>query len=274
MPCRVVTAAVLTLAFMCSRAGAAFEHTGTSPRDLALGKAALAVVDDVWVPFANPGGLATCRSFHAVFSHTPGLFGLAELSCSGAGISFPFQGMGFALSGSWFGSKQYRENSIAVGVGKTVYTGLGIGMQVHMNRLSIQGYGSTAVLTLDLGIVVECSEVLTVGGIATNITAASLGEAGEALPQALDVGVWYSPIAEVHLGIAVGKEMLFSPELRCGVEVDAAECLTFRAGFTEAPSVVSAGCAFRFAEFSVEYGFAHHWVLGATHEIGIVVQFP
>lgn len=270
---RVAAAAILAAGIRCSLACAAFEHSATGPRDLSLGKATIAASADGWAPFVNPGRLAACSLANAVFYHIPGLFGLPELSSSGGGFSFPCQGLGIALSCGWFGSDQYRESNMALGIGGTVYSGLGMGIRMHMNRLSIGGYGSSTVFTIDVGIVLECSENLAIGGTATNVAAATLGRAGESLPQALDAGIWYSPIPAVHLALSTGKEMLFAPEFRCGIEIDAADCLSLRAGFTDTPSTVSAGCAFRLPDFSAEYGFAHHWVLGATHEIGIALHF-
>jgi hypothetical protein len=106
------------------------------------------------------------------------------------------------------------------------------------------------------------------------VTASALQVSTETLPQDLSGGIWYAPIPELHITLEAGKELLSAPEIRVGVEVDILKQLTLRAGIIDNPSVVTGGCAFRAADVTVDYAFAYHWVLGATHEIGLTISFP
>ena len=274
MPSFAARTAMILAVFLCLRSHAAFEVSAAGPRSASLANAIVAAPPDGWAPFMNPAGVAFCRSLSIGVFHIPGLFGLSELRFSGVGLSVPVAGVGLAISATWFGWDLYKETSIRFAVGKEVSSGLGLGLRCQMNRLAISGYGSCTTFTLDLGIRIECSHSLAIGGILTNVTASALQVSTETLPQDLSGGIWYAPIPELHITLEAGKELLSAPEIRVGVEVDILKQLTLRAGIIDNPSVVTGGCAFRAADVTVDYAFAYHWVLGATHEIGLTISFP
>lgn len=274
MPPVAARAAMIAAFFLCSRSYAAFEVAAAGPRSASLGNAVVAAPSDGWAPFMNPGGVAFCRSLGIGVFHIPGLFGLTELPLSGCGLSLPVAGFGLAVSATWFGWDLYKETTIRFAVGKEVSSGLGIGLRSQMNRVAISGYGSRTIFTFDLGIRIECSQSLAIGGEVTNVTSSAMQPSGEVLPQELSGGIWYAPLPELHIALEAGKELLSAPEIRCAVEVDILKHLTLRAGIIDTPSIVSGGCAFHLGDFTADYAFAYHWVLGATHEIGLTISFP
>jgi hypothetical protein len=259
---------------LSSRSCAAFEVSAAGPRSFSLGNAIVAAPPDGWAAFTNPAGVAFCRFPGIGAFHAPGLFGLRELCLSGCGLSFPVAGFGLAVSATWFGWDAYKETSFRFAVAKVVASGIGLGLRCQLNRLAITGYGSCTEVTLDLGIRVECSRTLAIGGILTNVGASDLHSSGESLPQELSGGIWYAPIPELHIAFEAGKELLSAPEIRCGVEGDILTQFTLRAGIIDTPSTVSGGCAIRLGDISADYAFTYHWVLGATHEMGITVSLP
>lgn len=269
-----VGAALISAFLFCARSHAAFDAEPVGPRSASLGNAIVAVPPDGWTPFMNPGGLAFCRSLSICAFHIPGLFGMTDLRFSGAGLSAPVAGFGVAISSSWFGWDLYRETSLRFAVAKELTAGIGVGLRLHMNRLAISAYGSCTSFTLDLGVRIECSRNLAIGGVLTNVTASALQGTGETLPQGLSGGIWYAPIPDLRVALEAGKELLCAPEIRCGVEADILTQMTLRAGIIDTPSIVSCGCAFRLGDIAADYAFAYHWVLGATHEIGLTISFP
>jgi len=271
----VAARAALILSFLLSSLShAAFEISAAGPRSASLGNAVAAAPPDGWTPFLNPAGAAFCGSVSICVFHVPGIFGLAELGFSGAGLSAPLAGAGLAISATGFGWDLYKETSVRLAVAREVSPGLGLGARCLVQRLAITGYGSCTTCSLDLGLRIECSRSLAIGGVLTNVTSTTLHASGELLPQELSGGIWYTPIPELHIAFEAGKEVLSSPEIRCGVEAEILTQLTLRAGIIDAPSIVSGGCAFRLGDITADYAFAYHWVLGTTHEIGLTVSFP
>ncbi len=253
---------------------AAFDHVATGPQSLSLGNAAVASGPAIWTAFVNPAGLAACRSNSAGFFYVPGLFGMSELRYTGGALLLPVAGTGLALTATRFGYDLYNETVIGLAAGRSVVSGLEFGCRFQLNRLAIDGYGACSAVTMDLGIRIICSSSLSIGGAYANVTGSTLGTSGEMIPQELTGGVWYSPVPDLRIAVSAGKEILSAPELRCGVEADIVEWMTLRAGIIDNPSVVSGGCAFRMGDVAVEYGLAYHWILGATHAIGLTISFP
>jgi hypothetical protein len=270
----LIPACLLCTCMLSSRSRAAFEVYAAGPRSSSLGNAVVAAPPDGWAAFTNPAGVGFCRFPSIGVFHSPGLFGLVELRLSGCGLSLPVAGFGLALSATWFGWDAYKETSIRIAVAEEAVSGIGLGLRCRIDRLAIRGYGSCTEVTLDLGLRVECSRTLAIGGILTNVGASELQSTGESLPQELSGGIWYAPIPELHIVFEAGKELLSAPEIRCGVEADILEQLTLRAGIVDTPSIVSGGCAIRLGEITADYAFTYHWVLGATHEMGITISLP
>jgi hypothetical protein len=274
MALRTVFAAALAVCVRGQVTLAAFDHVAAGPRSLALGNAVVAAGPVTWTAFENPAGLATCRASSAGFFYIPGLFGLAELRYSGGTLVLPVAGTGLALTATRFGYDLYNETAIGLAAGRSIVSGIEVGCRFQLNRLAIEEYGSCAAIAVDIGIRIECSGSLSIGGVYSNVTGSALGASGEMLPQELTGGVWYTPIRDLRIAVSAGKEILSAPELRCGVEADIVEWMTLRAGIIDNPSVVSGGCAFRVENIAAEYGLAYHWILGATHAIGLTISFP
>lgn len=261
---------------ICSATGshAAFETTAVGPRSRVLGHSTVSGAADVWAIFGYPAELAVNRPFGAGFFHVPGLFGMNELCFSGGGVSIPVAGAGIGISATWFGGELYRETVLGIAVGREVMPGIGIGFRGRFNRLTISNYGSCSAVTLDVGIRVECMNILVIAGSLTNLTSATLGKSGETLPQELAGSVTYNPDPDLHFSFTAAKELLSPLELKIGVEAGFFEPVTLRAGVSDYPSTLAGGCGIRIGDVSMDYAFVYHWVLGATHEIGVSVCFP
>jgi hypothetical protein len=229
---------------------------------------------DVCGFLANPAELAVIRPLGVSFFHVPGLFGLNELRLSGGGLVIPVGSVGVGVQGTWFGGELYRETVLGAAIGEELLPGVGIGLRVRLNGLSISGYGSCSVISVDAGIRAGILSNLTLACFLTNLTSARTGQSGEILPQELSGGLTYAPIPELEFLLAAGKELLSPLELRIGVEAGILEPIMLRIGWVDEPSLVTAGCGIRVGAVTLDYAYVHHWVLGASHEIGVSLSFP
>jgi hypothetical protein len=252
----------------------AFELNPADPRTLSLRHACQGFGGGPWACFGNPAGLALSRSTEAGFFYMPGLFGAGELACYGAGLTFPTGEVGMGLMSSVFGFALYKEEVFGFTAAYGVSNGFNAGARCRANRLAIAGYGASTTLTLDVGIQVQCSEEIGIGGTCTNVTSTELGKTGELLPQELSAGICYNPSPYASIFVSAGKELLSSLELCLGVEVKVADPLTLRLGISAGqPALISGGCGVNIAGVTFDYAYVYHWVLGATHEIGVRVAF-
>jgi hypothetical protein len=252
----------------------AFESNQAGPRSLALGNASIPLGGGVWNCFENPAGLAQPHRTGAGFFYQPGLFGLPELATFGAGVSTRVGDVGVAVHAVSFGCALYRETTMGLACGRGIAGTLALGLRARMQRLSIQGYGSAMAIVLDVGARVQCSDMIALAATFDNVASSQLGRTGESLPQQLTCGMMYTPAIPVRLFLSTRKEMLSPLEVHCGIEVEVAEPLTVRFGAIDNPTIVSFGLAVCVTSLTMEYGCSYHWVLGATHEIGITVAIP
>jgi hypothetical protein len=250
----------------------AFELNPADPRTLALRNVCPGFGVESWGAFGNPAGLAYSRSVQAGFFYMPGLFGMPELACYGAGVTVPIAGISTGVSSTMFGFDPYKERVLGIALGGEVSSGISFGVRCKANGLAVRGYGSSTTLTLDAGICVHCGEDIAFGGICTNVTSSDLGQTGELLPQELSGGICYKPSPGASIFVSLNKEIVSPLELCFGVEAKVAEPLSLRFSVNaERPSVISAGCGVQIAGASFDYAYVYHWILGATHEIGVSV---
>jgi hypothetical protein len=177
---------------------------------------------------------------------------------------------GLAVAGTVFGASLYRETSFRISAGTQWIRGVGGGIRVRVNSLSIAGYGSCTGITIDAGMRVSCSDAIAIACSITNLTASTLGNTGETLPQSVQGGIWYTPGAGISIGLGLEKDALWDLGFRCAAEVAVIGSFAVRAGVSSTPETLSAGCAVGLGSVSFTYGFGYHWMLGSTHEIGIV----
>ena len=252
------------------RSPAAFEFEPAGPRSRACGGADIAAGPDGWSCFGNPGVLAFQQAVSCAFYHSPGLFGLSELAYSGGGVAVPVGQWGLAVVGTVFGGSLYKESSMRISAGTQWFRGVGGGIRIRLNSLSIGGYGSCTGVTIDAGMRISCSDAIAIAGTITNITATTLGNTGEPLPQMVEGGIWYTAGTGISIGLGLEKEVLFDLGFRCAAEITVVRSFVLRAGWSDTPGTLTAGCSVGLGRFVFTYGFGYHWVLGSTHEIGIV----
>ncbi|HDL18537.1 MAG TPA: hypothetical protein ENH29_05740 [Bacteroidetes bacterium] len=220
---------------------------------------------------ATPVSVASVKNWSGATSCNR-LYGLKELNLSAAAFAGRFGKTVLAASLSRFGFELYKEQKIAIGFATQVFSRLQAGIVVRYQQISIKNYGQAGTVVLDAGWQYSLSSATTITGAFHNIHRATIGKGKQPLPQVLQVGIRYSPVSKICTVAEIYKDVSYTPEVRFGVEANLLASLSLRAGFTRNPARFTGGFGLHFAEFSLDYAFAYHPVLGYTHALGISIS--
>lgn len=247
-------------------------QNGRGARSVGLATSVVALADDPWALYYNPSGLSTVRSTQAAAFFIPQQFGLPELQTTAFIAAIP---VGFGTTGvgfSQFGFELYKESELSVGVGCPIDLGLSFGIGFHFTRISIAQYGSTQNATLDVGLLGQLDEEVSLGFSARNLFGSRMGSTDERLPQVLSLGIKYSPISSFLLTTEIEKDPRYPAILKAGVEQQFLNVLSLRVGVSNNPDKFSVGMALRYSLFEFSYAGYSHQELGWTHQLEISVS--
>lgn len=250
-------------------AHAAFERGGGLTPGPAT--ATVAVPGSAWTAFSNPAGLSSIEIRTLALSHTPGPFGLPDLSQSSLVYVEPLSFGGAALSVQRYGFDLYREISIGVSAAAHLENGWDAGLSMHYYSLAIAGYGSAGTVGFDAGMVLELAEDVRAGFAALNLNAPAIGSARERLPQVFALGLSYQPMRGVLLASDVVKDVGFPADLRFGIEFAPVTMLRLLAGAGTEPSSFRAGMEISYDPVGLAYAYTTHPDLGGTHHLSLLI---
>lgn len=234
--------------------------------------AGVAMRDNPWAAFANPGCLAVFDERILSVSYTPQPFGLKELSRAAFSYIEPTSIGTFAVSGSRFGFGLYREVDIQLAFSLPISGMFSAGGSLHYYHLGIERYGSAQTVGADIGLVAELSGQLQWGFAAFNVNAPSIGAARERLPQVFSTGLVYFPVPDAAIAADLEKDIRFPVEVHLGMQYRLLDLLSLRVGTIAEPSMFSAGIGLRLSFAGFDYSFTNHSDLGPTHGFSLSIH--
>lgn len=255
-----------------SHAHAAFERAAQGARGSAMGGLSIALADNAWGAFVNPGALRTIDERTLALFYAPRPFDLKELAFIAASYIEPTSIGCFGVAASRFGFELYKETRLAISFADEITSGLRFGVGVTQYALSITNYGSASSWGVDVGMLMDVSDTFRWGFAASNLNAATIGQAKEKLPQQFATGVAFIPITNATLTLSISKDVRYPMEVHVGVEFLPVEALALRAGSSSDPNTLNAGIGVRLAFASFDYAFSSHSELGVTHAFSILLR--
>jgi hypothetical protein len=217
---------------------------GIGARVVGLGNAYTAVSGNLWSVFHNPASITGGEGLE-LGTYVEQRYFLKELTYGSAAALYPFAGnqaAGLSLSSQGFSG--YRQNSIGLTYGITLFDHLSLGARVNAATLAIAGYGSVATIFADFGAHYAINEELAVGASMYNVSQARLNtQLGEELllPSILSAGLSYRPGEKVMIVADVQKHEGFPASFRGGIEYEISELIIARIGTGTEPLVFSGG---------------------------------
>jgi len=252
----------------------AHENNGRGTKAIGLANAFVAVADNPWAVSYNPAGLAQLITpeFSAFF--VPQQFGIPQLrtiALSGACTINPGTAGAFVEQ---FGFDLYKTTDVGLGYGLAINNSISIGVTTELEQVSIDRYGTSHTLTFNGGLQGKPLPGLSIGFCLTNLSAATISQNRERLPQTMFLGASFSPVEGFTIVSELEKEVEFPLVAKFGVEEEFFGFLSLRCGVADNPDKFSAGIAVRYSEFEFGYAGYSHPDLGWTHQIELTLRWP
>jgi len=201
---------------------------------------------------------------------SPAPFGLSQLQSSFARATVPLAIGSAYLSVTHGGFHLYSELCVSAGVGFSIAP-LTLGIGVSSFFLTIDEYGSTRSVGVDVGIRAAIAENLVWGASAVNINGATLGPRDGEIPQILATALFYRPSSQAAVALELFKDIHFPLEVHLGLEYRPITAVVFRVGVSTNPSIFSGGFGVVVSGVGFEYAVDVHCVLGSTHHFGLTL---
>jgi hypothetical protein len=242
-------------------------------RQISLSNSDIALANDAFALFSNPSGLSQLNWREVGIYYSPAPFGLSELANGYIAYLEPFNFGSIGIGGMTYGFELYRESKITAGYSYNYNNIFFIGLSANYHSFSIQNYGSTGVLYLNIGGLAYVIDNLRWGFAIDNLNRASLADADDQIPMVFNTGLSYNVIDDLSINLALEKDIRFVPSVKLGIDYDIIEYLSLRFGTSNEPSKFSAGVGINYSLFSLDYALFTHPDLGITHQAGIIISF-
>jgi hypothetical protein len=242
-------------------------------KQISLANSDVALANDVFTLFNNPGGLSQLNWREVGIYYSPAPFGLTELANGYVTYNEPFDFGSMAIGGMTYGYELYRESKIILGYSYNYENIFFAGAAINYHSFSIQNYGSTGTFYLNLGGLVYLLNDLRWGFYVHNINKATIANTDDQIPMILSTGLSFNILKNFSLNFALEKDIRYSPSIQFGIDYDIIEYLSLRFGGSNQPSRFTAGIGINYSIFSLDYAFFTHPDLGFTHQAGIILSF-
>ncbi len=247
-------------------------------RTLGIGSAtglanASVTLNDHWAIFNNVGGLAWIDKTFAMssFDNRFGMIGFNTVVAGIVGVSK--WGIASGLTISQFGSEQYRETNLSLGVSHKLGN-VSIGLRTNYFQMVIEGLGTRRRVILEFGGVMQLTSSLWLGAHIYNFNQARVADfQDERLPVVMKAGISYRPMDKLMLNIETEKDIDFPQTFKMGLAYKILPPLTIRTGVSTQPFISSYGVEFAYYALNFLYTLSTHPQLLPSHHIGLTYQF-
>ena len=242
-------------------------------RQISLANSDVALANDVFTLFNNPGGLAQLNWREVGVYYSPAPCGLTELANGYVAYHEPFSIGSMAIGGMTYGYDLYRESKIILGYSYNYENIFFAGAAINYHSFSIKNYGSTGTFYFNLGGLVYLLDEVRWGFYVNNINKATIADTDDQIPMIFSTGFSFDIINNFSLNFSLEKDIRYSPSVQFGIDYDIIEYLSLRFGGSNQPSRFSTGIGINYSIFSLDYAFFTHPDLGLTHQAGIILSF-
>lgn len=251
-----------------STGGAPLDDLPTGARPLGLAGAYVAVANTAEAVFLNPAGLARTHGLHvSLFYQRP--FGLEELSLGSAAASLPLKQHRIGLGITTFGNALYRRWNFTLSYANHYRDKLFFGANARYRSVSIEGYGQTGTVGVDLGLLMPVGGRFAWGFFVRNLNRPTIGRTKQPLAQTLTLGLSTEVHPRLLLTLDIHKDVRHEADVRFGAEMRLLPNLTVRVGAANHPPRFAAGFGLGAKSVAVDYAFFTHNDLGLTHQASV-----
>lgn len=231
------------------------------------------MLHDAWSALNNPATLAQFSGFRAGISYR-NRFLVKEMADKSSSLCFNKGDNHFAVGITSFGYSLFSRSRFGLSYARKLGDGFYGGVRVNYHRVRLgENYGSTQILTAELGAIYQMSEKVTLGAQVFNPTNARLNDyADERLESSVSLGIRFDFSKKLFATAQVTKPLTQGFVVSGGMAYTPNEKLTLRMGANNRS--FSFGMGTVFGRFLFDLSAAFHPVLGFTPETALIFHAP
>ncbi len=258
---------LLTLGSVCG----SFEPGRLPPAYLALGSSGVASERARF--FSNNPALVALVEQNELSLQYRNFYNIAQLNEFGLSFLGQVKHWPFGLFVRQFGDQNYREQQLAVVLGRTFFKTLALGVAIQSYFLQIKNYGNYQAFGLTLGMQLRLFKWLNLASVVGNINQPKLGPYRGDIPVWFVNGLYLKLLPALHVTFDLFKDERFDFDYRTGVRVKLSRPFTLLFGFRQQVHSFSAGFIFKRKVVSVCYALEYHLNLGVSNAISVGYYF-
>ena len=223
---------------------------------------------------SNPAGLCELSGLSSLLSSNQRYFsdGILELMIS-TGIPIG-KYTGGEVHFKRYGDEIFAEQSIGISIGKRLFDRLALGIGMDYYQLSIEGYGSSSGLNVQLGVQARISKEMDVSSfLFLPLQKEEEISSSNIAVMHLDIRVRAAQYVNLHAGIK--KDSDHKPGIKFGLEYMPVEKLSLQTGIITTPVHYCFGAGFElFHKFNIHVSSVLQPDLGWSAGLGIIFENP
>jgi len=210
----------------------------------------------------NPAALASFEMFNAgIYSDRRFMLAGNKHVLIAAGMPWKNGGMGGQLN--YFKIGAYTQSEMGIAYAKKLGQ-VDLGTRFNYHKLSVQGYGSTSNIMIDIGSIWHVADDVCAG---VNIYAGS-----KQISSVYTMGLGYEVSAQVLLAMEIIKEEDKPPNINMAVLYEPAARVLLQAGIATATAQPYVSTQFRLGAYSLLLSVSYHSQLGISPALGILYR--
>ena len=226
--------------------------------------------NNLWSINNNVGNLATLESTQAGLS-VNNRFLISDLISGTIAFAIPLNNKAIGINYSNFGNENYQYHTAGIGYSMTLGDHVSAGVKFNYHNINLGNfYGSSSIISGDIGISAELSDELKFGAAIKNPTLSKLADyEDERLPTLIQIGFDYLISEQLHTLIAIEKDIMYPASVKAALIYQPMKSIVLRGGVGTQPTTAAFGIGTSIKSLNIDLATQYHQVLGFSPEISI-----
>ncbi len=242
-------------------------------RQEALANSSVAMANDVFAIFNNPGGIAQLKKIQVGAFYLPAPFGFKELSSQFVALELPLGSGNLGVGAMNYGFNLYRLMKLNLTFARSFLNKYFVGCGFSFYSLKISGYGNKTNFTFNLGFVALLRNYLKAGFSISNLFHQSFLKKFKSIPTIINFGIAYIPFKSLIVTFALCKDLDYPVSMRVGIEYNLLKYIFLRIGTRNYPDAFTAGIGVKFKWFRFDVAVFTHSYFPLTEQASLIIEY-
>jgi len=238
-------------------------------RSIALNSQQALVAENAGTTFLNPSMFLEQQGYSLWVNHYKP-YRIAEINVYALAVSYTKPDFAFGAGVMEYGNNLYQDQNFIFSAAYRLLPTFNAGLRFKLRHISISGYGSTNVSSVDVGFHIPAAKNISIGMLVKNAIAGKIGNTGERPGREVLSALRIKIPGSIALFAEIAQEENFAAEHRLGFEYPLFKNMALRLGTgVNTPESFAGGFGIQFGRFQFNYALQNHPDLDQSHIFSI-----